>query len=276
MFTSFPIQQFRRSPSFYRRYDSAYALVFLALIAARFAVHRDWLLLQPTGYWLLYFPCAVYALIVAHLCMHNACHGSFPRNLNRAIGELLGLLVVVRFASWNIVHMRHHAFSDHPDSDPHPTLADFWATAKHTVINVERQLQRFYFETWGDTETTHALEARRAKISYGTNLLLLVAWLAWIGPAFFLLIFLPANLLAGLFVIHFNWSTHNGMQGRDFRPVNLNRGYFWLGNRIFFGIYMHANHHERPYLFNPGTWDAERLGSAEPCVDVREPTGGIS
>src|SRR5450432_2520147 len=176
------------------------------------ATHRHWLALQPTGYWLLYFPCAVYALIVAHLCMHNACHGSFPRGTNRAIGELLGLLVVVRFASWNIVHMRHHAFSDHRDSDPHPNFASFWATAKHTVVNVERQLQRLYFETWGDTEETHALEARRARISYGTNLLLLLAWLVWMGPTLFLLIFLPANLLAGLFVIHFNWSTHNGMQ----------------------------------------------------------------
>jgi len=33
--------------------------------------------------------------------------------------------------------------------------------------------------------------------------------------------------------------------------VNLNRGFFWFGNLAWHGIYMHANHHRKPGLFNP-------------------------
>ena len=66
--------------------------------------------------------------------------------------------------------------------------------------------------------------------------------------------------MAALFVIHFNWSTHNGERGlteSEFHPVNLNEGYYRVGNHVFNGIYMHANHHLRPYLFNPAKWSGE-------------------
>ena len=26
---------------------------------------------------------------------------------------------------------------------------------------------------------------------------------------------------------------------------------YWLGNRIWFGLYMHGNHHKRANIFNP-------------------------
>ena len=54
--------------------------------------------------------------------------------------------------------------------------------------------------------------------------------------------------------MHFNWSTHNAFSPtRDFKPVNLNHGYYWIGNKLFFGIYMHANHHKRTNVLNPAT-----------------------
>ena len=49
--------------------------------------------------------------------------------------------------------------------------------------------------------------------------------------------------------------------------MNLNHGYFWLGNKLFTGIYFHANHHKRPHLFNPARWDA-KFGPQEPPVDA--------
>lgn len=33
-----------------------------------------------------------------------------PKSINRLVGELLGIFVVVRFASWDIIHMRHHQY----------------------------------------------------------------------------------------------------------------------------------------------------------------------
>jgi stearoyl-CoA desaturase (delta-9 desaturase) len=68
----------------------------------------------------------------------------------------------------------------------------------------------------------------------------------------FFCVFVPASVLAGLFVVHFNWSGHNAhtVDG-PIAPINLDSGYFWWGNRIFFGIYYHGNHHKMARAFNP-------------------------
>jgi fatty acid desaturase len=272
--TSHPIQQFRRDKWFYLRYDAFWFAVCALAIGAMLATRFDPLFGRPSMYWLLASPLLLHGLIAAHLCMHNATHGNFPRPINRVLGELLGLLVVVRYASWDIVHMRHHKYSDDGETDPHPNFRSFWKTFARTIVSVEVQLQRQYLETWGDTRENRAFERLRARVSYGTNIVLLAAWMTLLGRWFFFTMFLPANMLAALFVIHFNWSTHNGMRGEGFKPVNLNSKYFWLGNKIFAGIYMHANHHQRPHLFNPLHWDERKFGAAEEPVDrkaVRSP-----
>jgi FAD/FMN-containing dehydrogenase/fatty acid desaturase len=273
-FTAHPQQLFRRSRRFYLTYDLGYGALSVALGLAMGLSDLHCVVGAPTRWWWLLFPCAVYAVIVCHLCIHNAVHGNFPRALNRLLGELLGVIVVVRFASWVMVHLRHHRFSDDRRSDPHPNFPGFWTTVKHTLVHVERQLMQDYYDLWGDQPETRAAEALRAKLSYGTNVLVLVAWLVLLGPWFFGLIFLPANVLGALFIIHFNWTTHNGQRGEDFRPVNLNHGFFRLGNKIFAGIYMHANHHDRPHLFDPRAWDASRFGPAQPCVDAASGANG--
>jgi stearoyl-CoA desaturase (delta-9 desaturase) len=50
--------------------------------------------------------------------------------------------------------------------------------------------------------------------------------------------------------------------------VNLDGGYYWLGNRLFSGIYYHANHHARPHLFNPRRWHVGRHGAQACPVDA--------
>jgi stearoyl-CoA desaturase (delta-9 desaturase) len=255
-----PRHLFRQSKHFYLAYDASYAAVSSLLIIAALLSSTTPLFGSPRLYWLAIAPCAVYGAIVAHLCLHNAVHGNFPRAINRVLGEVLGFIVVVRFASWVMVHLRHHRYSDDRALDPHPNFSSFWVTVKHTVVQVEVQLQQEYYERWGDTPENRAAERFRARISYGTNILVIAFWYLLLGPWFFFLVFAPANLLGALFIIHFNWVTHNGLRGSDFKPVNLNRGYYWLGNKIFAGIYMHANHHRRPHLFNPSVWDPAKLG----------------
>jgi FAD/FMN-containing dehydrogenase len=184
-----------------------------------------------------------------------------------------------------MVHLRHHRFADDRESDPHPNFASFWTTVKHTIIHVEKQLMQEYYDVWGDSAENRTAEARRAWISYATNILVLAVWLLILGPFFFGLIFLPANAIGALFIIHFNWVTHNGLCGSDFKPVNLDSGYFWFGNKIFAGIYMHENHHRRPHLFNPARADAgilsySRLREARPSArivprDLREARAAI-
>lgn len=252
--TAHPIGQFRKNPNFYLMYDGFWFLVCASILVSFWAVDFQPLLGAPALWWLGVAPVLLFCLIWAHLTIHNCTHGNLPVSINRIVGEMLGLIVVVRFASWDIVHMRHHAHSDDRVKDPHPNFPSFWKTVIHTVVNVELQLFQQYFETWGDTPANRAKERRRAWMSYGTNIVLIAVWGWLLGPQFTLLVFAPCNLLAGLFIIHFNWSTHNGEAAKsldDMRPVNLAALRYRLGNKLFAGIYAHQTHHERPRLFNP-------------------------
>jgi hypothetical protein len=66
--------------------------------------------------------------------------------------------------------------------------------------------------------------------------------------------------------VHFNWSTHNAFSPeKDFLPVNLDHGYYKIGNLIWFGIYMHANHHKRTNIFNPA--------KMKPSLPITPPPG---
>ncbi|HEY1959061.1 MAG TPA: fatty acid desaturase [Polyangiaceae bacterium] len=267
-----PFQQFKKDRRFYLKYDAFYLVVSAALVVVMMATRFrslgasvEW---KP-WHFVIGCPLVLYALICAHLWIHNATHGNFPKSINRLIGEVLGVIVFVRYASWDIVHMRHHRFSDDRDKDPHPTFPSYLRSFFHSIVYVERQLQQQYCDVWGDTEENRRYERFRAKVSYGTNVALALAWYLFLGPVGFFAFWLPFNLIAAAFVGHFNWSTHNGMAGGDYRPVNLNHGYFWLGNKLFTGIYFHANHHKRPNLFNPMRWDT-KFGPEEACVDTPE------
>ena len=156
------------------------------------------------------YPRLLYFLICAHLWIHNATHGNFPKWLNRLIGEVLGVIVFVRYASWDIVHMRHHRFSDDSGKDPHPTYPSYWKSFFSSIVYVEKQLQQQYCDVWGDTTENRRYEAFRAKVSYGTNIVLAVAWYLVPRAAWRSSLLLPLNLIAAAFVGHFNWSTHNG------------------------------------------------------------------
>jgi fatty acid desaturase len=252
LLTSLPYAQFKRDPRFYVKYDGFWGAAALALIAA----------LEFGGYeapvasfdpWVLgLLPIATYLLIMAHVFIHNASHGNFPKPINRIMGELCGLVVLTKFASWEIVHRRHHRYTDDPVNDPHPAERRYWPYAWHTLSRVEQQLQREYYDCHGDTPAAHRYETFRAVWSFGTALFLLAAWYVLLGPVLFFCVFVPASVLAGLFVVHFNWSGHNAhtVDG-PIAPINLDSGYFWWGNRIFFGIYYHGNHHKMARAFNP-------------------------
>lgn len=271
LLVSQPFTQFKKDPRFYFKYDAFWALACLALSVAMLATgHRSFF--GPFAVkQLAWFPAVLFVVIQSHVYVHNATHGSLPRLFNRVLGEVLGLIIVVRYASWDIVHMRHHKYSDDLARDPHPAFPSYLLSFWKSVATVEQQLMAQYYETWGDTPENRASERRRAYVSYGANIFLLAAWHIALGPGLFWLVFVPANILGAMFIGHFNWSTHNGERGKNFRPVNLNSGYYWLGNKIFCGIYFHANHHQRPSLMNPMNWDEAKLGPQDATVDGPNP-----
>jgi fatty acid desaturase len=255
--TTLPYAQFKRDPHFYVKHDTVFLVAALAGIAA----------LRLGGYepstnqfslWLLAaFPIVLYLTIMAHVFSHCASHGAFGRStagkvVNRIVGEICGAYVLTKFASWEIVHRRHHRYSDDAERDPHPAERGYWSYALNTLINVEKQLQQEYFDCHGDTPERRRYEKFRSVYSFvsGVALALFIEQLA--GLPIFVELIVPTWILAGLYVIHFNWVGHNA-HTRDgaIEPTNLDHGWFWIGNRIFFGIYFHGNHHRMAMVFNP-------------------------
>jgi stearoyl-CoA desaturase (delta-9 desaturase) len=249
---SLPWAQFRRHPTFYLWYDSAYAVASLSAILAMIATGHRGPLNEAHWSYAVLFPAFLYVLIMGHVFIHNASHGNFPKAINRIVGELCGVLVITRFASWEIVHRRHHRYSDDPERDPHPAKRGYWRYALDTLINVEIQLRQSYYDVHGDTPESRRYERWRARLSFVSGTLLALFFYMLIGHMGFLLLFLPASIGAALFVIHFNWCGHNAHRADgEIAPTNLDYGWYWLGNRMFFGIYYHGNHHKMAMLFNP-------------------------
>ncbi len=249
--TGRPSVLFRKNSTFYFRYDLTYLVLCSVALLAMISTGMRPIFGEWTWWLPVLLPVACYAVMCGHVFAHNAAHGNFPKPVNRLMGEIAGLVVLSRFASWEIIHMRHHQYSDDLDRDPHPNMGGYWKTFFHTLVNVEKQLQQNFLDLHGDTAENRKREKTRALISYATNIVLIACWFRLLGAPGFLLLFVPASIAATLHLIHFNWSTHNGMKGSDFKPVDIDQGIFWFGNRIFFGIYYHDTHHRNTKLFNP-------------------------
>lgn len=271
--SSLPFAQFKRSPNFYFVYDAVYLVAALAFVAALHAIgYRA--PSQELAWWQLgVLPIATYAVIMAHVFIHNASHGNFPKAINRLVGEICGVVVLTKFASWEIVHRRHHRYSDDAARDPHPAERSYWRYAWNTLVNVEKQLQQQYFDLYGDTPETRRHEKLRSIFSFVSGAAIALAWLTLLGAPLFFVVYLPAFFFAALFVIFFNWAGHNAhTKDQPIEPANLDHGIFWILNRIFFGIFYHGNHHKMAMLFNPMNMPQrpERAGALAAAAVARD------
>lgn len=251
-FTTLPFNQLRKNRYFYLQYDGFYLVLCSLILAALVASGWQAPITEWDHRYFLLVPVAIQAHILCNVYVHNACHRSFPRVINRIVGELCGLIVIARFASWEVLHQRHHQFSDDVEKDPHPVGPKYWPFFFKSIAGIERQLQRTYFDLYGDTPENRRFERIRAYVSYGTNVVLIAMWYRLLGPYAFFAFFVPAQIVGWIHVMHFNWSTHNATaKSADYHPVNLNHGFFRIGNLLWHGIYFHANHHKKPAIFNP-------------------------
>jgi fatty acid desaturase len=251
-FTTLPFNQLRRNRHFYLQYDGFYLVLCTGALAAMLST--GWQPLVTTWRWeyLLLTPVAIHLHILCNVYVHNCTHRNFPRPINRLVGELCGFIVLTRFASWEVLHQRHHQHSDDVKRDPHPVERSYWRFFARSVSGIESQLQNAFYDLYGDTPENRAYQARRAYVSYFTNLVAIAMWFVFLGPIAFVAFFVPAQIVGWIHVMHFNWSTHNAKSpSGDYKPVNLDHGFFWVGNRIWHGIYFHGNHHKKPTIFNP-------------------------
>lgn len=273
VFSTYPSQAFKQSRWFYPLYDGTWLVGLLLLIAAlEFGGYeppfRDWSELRPVH--LLALPVVAYFLILFNVFAHNATHRAFPRSINRLMGEISGMFALMRYASWEMIHLRHHRYSDQPGKDPHDCRPRFWLEfLPYAISNIELQLaQAFYERHGGPTPENVRFQKLRGLLSFGTGVVLAYAFYVLLGPPLFWCVFLPAEVLNILHLIHLLWATHNGASpDRDYRPVNLDHGFYYIGNRIWFGIYYHANHHILASMFNPMRMDRRLAERRRPALN---------
>jgi stearoyl-CoA desaturase (delta-9 desaturase) len=207
----------------------------------------------------------------ANACIHNCSHGSWPKPVNRLLGELFGMVVLTRYASWEILHRRHHMYSDDPVKDPHPVELSYWGFFwRKMILNLEKNLHQQAYELWGETPEVRRRELARSWISVAAGVSLFAFWFVLLGPTLFVGAFLPAMVVGVLHLTHFNWSTHNAPFAKDeseLKPVNLDHGIYWVLNRLLFGAYFHANHHAFATVFNPRHLDADRAAKVEGKIE---------
>lgn len=247
-----PSTRFEKDPWFLFKYDAGWLLVLVAASAGLWSSGWSGLSVSTTDL-LLFLPAACYFSVLGHVLVHNAAHGNLPPILNGLVGELGGLFVGTRFAAWDILHQRHHRFPDHPEKDPHPVQKNFLAFVVFKMIgNLEPNIQQQFHELFGHAPLRVWQAKLRTVLGVIATGALLVFWFVLLGPRAFVFLFVPATTLSALYVAHFNWVTHDAKnKDGDYRPIDLDHGYYWFANRALFGLYCHATHHDRPHLFNP-------------------------
>ncbi len=254
MFTSLPFTQLRRNRYFYFYYDGFYAALCVALIAVLKTTGYTGIIHEWSSSYLALVPAICYLGILCNVFVHVCTHNSLPRGWNRLVGELCGLVVLTRFASWEVLHQRHHRYSDDVEKDPHPLDPSYLKFCWHHLSGLEPLLHQAVFDLYGDTPENRRIEKIRSVVSFFTGVLLVATWYIALGKIAFFVFFLPSFVLGFFQLVHFNWSTHNAFSPtHDFKPVNLNHGFYKFGNKALFGIYMHANHHKRANVLNPAT-----------------------
>ncbi len=192
-----PSVLFRRDRYFYFWYDGTYLVLLLGLIAALSVSGWQGVNLRWGPGLIPWFLAACYVQILSSVFIHNCTHGNFPRRMNRWIGELTGLIVFTRYASWEILHRRHHKYAEDRDKDPHPAIPGFWNFLYHTMgVNLERNLhQQFYELHGGETAENVEFDRRRSWLSYLTMAVLAWAWWAVLGTVAFWAIYAPSAVV---------------------------------------------------------------------------------
>lgn len=281
VFSKYPINHFKQSRWFYPVYDATWLVgmaVFVAVLHLAGYQPPVLTFAEFRAEYLLALPVVTYFLILCNVFAHNVSHRNFPKPINRLVGEIVGFFVLSRYASWEIIHLRHHRYSDQPGKDPHDCRPGFWLHfLPYFVLNVEKQLmQTFFDQHGGDTPENRRFERYRSLLSFGTGAMLFYTVYTLAGGPLSLFIVAPAEILTIVHLAHFNWATHNGFsKDQDYGPINIDRGLYYIGNRIFFGIYYHDNHHRMVKAFNPmhaSAWLKTRRSTTETEFDSVSPS----
>ena len=221
----------------------------LFAVGATFATQSSMSPLLAMTWFALSIPWALFATAI----LHNAAHGNIkPRWLCRAVGELFGLLQLVGFPDWVVIHVIHHAHPDDPERDPHPPLGQaFWPFMLGMRASILKVLLKEYLGLWGQTPASKKQLTRLMIASKIEQVAKITFCLLLMGPQMFAWFFAPSIVLKMVHYAWFNWATHV-QDGKDVVIINRTRALYKIANVFSIGLYYHQNHHKNPKLFHPG------------------------
>jgi fatty acid desaturase len=213
---------------------------------------------QSFSYWYLAMvPVGVLFGLYALALVHWAGHGVFAKRLNRIVGEIVSVPLLVGYPGWCVIHALHHKHADDLELDPHPT-------GERTVLQFGRFMKKAMIERMGilyqkryDGCAHTRGKWQATKFLLVLNRLLRATFiLVVLGPAGFVFFYLPAFVAQTAFFIHFNWATHRSIGNGQYQVINIDRGlYYRTMNLLLLGAYYHKNHHLMPGLLDPRILD---------------------
>ena len=184
--------------------------------------------------------------------VHNASHGNIkPRWLNNIVGEICGVVQLVGFSDWTIIHVLHHSNTDHPVLDPHaPGDSKFLPFLLGMRQQILKVVLAFYFKVHGQNPETVKQISDMARFSRAGHLLKVSFWYLLLGPQYFAFLFAPSIVFKMLVLAWLNHSAHRKVDGKNV-ILNNNSGFYKVVNLFSFNLYFHDNHHINPKLFDP-------------------------
>lgn len=219
---------------------------FVVLVTLALSTVAALVQLQPLAMGAVLNTVALYALYTVH---HEAVHGLVHpyRPLNNAVGRVAGLLEGIPFPLFRVLHLQHHAHTNHPERDPDWVLGrrprwllPLWLVVRMAGDNgfmVKRRLWRRKVSWLVEHAATLALQGALAGtavfLGNGRDLLLL-----WVVPV---LVSATVIYLTVGWLVHFPHSSTRPLDASRNLPGRLLR---W----VTFGQSLHLVHHLWPRI----------------------------
>jgi len=191
--------------------------------------------------------------------VHNAGHNNFGGPLrNRVMGELSGAYLGYGFTSFILIHGLHHMHADREDDPVSPEgmsfLRYFSGPLRYPTARARRTLFRLHGHTPG-----HGFVRALEVLFFGGNLLLRVAaWYLLFGPSLFVAFYVTSIVSDVAILAHINFACHRNREDGAVEIVNLTDSlYYRVANAVTTGGYFHKNHHLRPELFDPRSFESD-------------------
>lgn len=198
------------------------------------------------------------AVVVAYLAftvMHEVAHGNVHGDVGvlkpvaEAAGWYSAVLLLAPYPLFRLLHLRHHAFTNHPDKDP-----DYWISASagaRLLLRSVAIIRWYYRHVWTKELASRDPTGKRALLGGSVAMLgaiaaalAVCAWTGWLHLALALWV-APGIVASAFLAVLFDWLPHHPAtnQGRylDTRVV------LWPGlHFVTLGQSHHLVHHLYP------------------------------